>query len=301
MLLPTSQGALRLFRFAGINVYLHWSWFVVAVIELRGGAGQFRSLGWNALEYGSLFGIVLLHEFGHALACRSVGGQAEQIVLWPFGGVAYVNPPQRPGATLWSIAAGPLVNVALLGLATGALVLNRWLGWVAPKTDPHDYLWSLWFINFGLLCFNLLPVYPLDGGQMLRSVLWFWLGRARSLAVATGIGLVGVLGLVGVAIWWRSFWIGLMAVFISFNCWRGWKQAQALLRLARLPRHAEFACPVCGEAPPQLAVWMCGSCRLAYDPFATGGTCPQCGALPATTTCVNCGEAYPFWEWRRVG
>jgi Zn-dependent protease len=69
---------------------------------------------WNALEYVTLFGIVLLHEMGHALACRQVGGQANLIVLWPLGGVAYVSPPPRPGATLWSIAAGPLVNVALL-------------------------------------------------------------------------------------------------------------------------------------------------------------------------------------------
>ena len=49
----------------------------------------------------------MLHEFGHALACRQVGGQADLIVLWPLGGVAYVNPPPRPGALLWSIAAGP--------------------------------------------------------------------------------------------------------------------------------------------------------------------------------------------------
>ena len=55
-----------------------------------------------------------MHEFGHALACRQVGGKANQIMLWPLGGVAYVSPPQRPGAMLWSIAAGPLVNVVLV-------------------------------------------------------------------------------------------------------------------------------------------------------------------------------------------
>ena len=68
----------------------------------------------NVLEYLALFGIVLLHEFGHALACRQVGGTADRIMLWPLGGVAYVNPPSRPGATLWSLAAGPLVNVAAI-------------------------------------------------------------------------------------------------------------------------------------------------------------------------------------------
>ena len=76
--------------------------------------GSYSSLGWNGLEYLSLFVIVLLHEFGHAMACRQTGGTANRILLWPLGGVAYVNPPKRPGANLWSTAAGPLVNLALL-------------------------------------------------------------------------------------------------------------------------------------------------------------------------------------------
>ena len=95
-------------------MFLHWSWFLVAVYEIQGRAGRYSSITWNVLEYLALFLIVLLHEFGHSLACRQVGGRANQIVLWPLGGVAYVDPPPRPGATLWSIAAGPLVNVVLL-------------------------------------------------------------------------------------------------------------------------------------------------------------------------------------------
>ena len=103
-----------MFRIAGIDLYLHWSWFVVALYEIGSRVTGYSSPVWNALEYLTLFGIVLLHEMGHALACRQVGGEANLIVLWPLGGVAYVSPPPRPGATLWSIAAGPLVNVALL-------------------------------------------------------------------------------------------------------------------------------------------------------------------------------------------
>ena len=113
--MPSSrQGSIRLFQFKGINVFLHWSWFLVAAYEIQSRKGRYSSITWNVLEYLALFLIVTLHEFGHSLACRQVGGQANQIVLWPLGGVAYVDPPQRPGATLWSIAAGPLVNVALL-------------------------------------------------------------------------------------------------------------------------------------------------------------------------------------------
>src|SRR5216683_5045534 len=108
------KNSIRLFRFSGIQVSLHWSWFLVAAYEISDRQRAYSSITWNVLEYLALFLIVMLHEFGHALACRQVGGVANQIVLWPLGGVAYVNPPQRPGAFLWSIAAGPLVNVALL-------------------------------------------------------------------------------------------------------------------------------------------------------------------------------------------
>src|SRR5580700_6085242 len=122
--MPTGrQGSIRLFRFKGIDVFLHWSWFLVAVFEINARAGRYTFVGWNILEYLALFVIVLMHEFGHALACRQVGGNSNQIVLWPLGGVAYVDPPPRPGATLWSIAAGPLVNVALFPILGGLLTL----------------------------------------------------------------------------------------------------------------------------------------------------------------------------------
>jgi len=104
--MPGARGAIRIFRLAGIDVFLHWSWFVVAYYEIQARRGGYSSLVWNAAEYLAVFVIVTMHEFGHSLACRSVGGTANQIVLWPLGGVAYVDPPQRPGATLWSIAAG---------------------------------------------------------------------------------------------------------------------------------------------------------------------------------------------------
>ncbi len=94
---------------------------------------KYSSVTWNVLEYLALFLIVMLHEFGHALACRQVGGTANQIVLWPLGGVAYVDPPPRPGATLWSIAAGPLVNVALLPVLFGARHLSRITGMGATR------------------------------------------------------------------------------------------------------------------------------------------------------------------------
>src|SRR6266436_2942705 len=229
--MPTSrQGSIRLFRFSGIDVFLHWSWFVVAAYEINGRTGAYSSLTWNVLEYLSLFLIVMLHEFGHALACRQVGGNANRIVLWPLGGVAYVNPPPRPGATLWSIAAGPLVNLILLPILSLLGMLNRALGWAEAMPNAHAWLRAVWFINLGLLIFNILPIYPLDGGQILRSLLWFVVGRARSLMIATIIGFVGVAALIGAAIVARSVWFGVIAVFMLTTCWSGLRQALVLSR-----------------------------------------------------------------------
>ncbi len=233
-MLPTRQGSIRLFRFASIDVFLHWSWFLVAVYQFTQRKDNYYDPFWSAAEYLALFGIVLMHEFGHALACRSTGGQANQIVLWPFGGVAYVAPPDRPGATLWSIAAGPLVNVVLMPVFLALVWMSNHYGWAVSRPDTAEFLHSLAWINGILLVFNVLPVYPLDGGQILRSLLWFMVGRGRSLQVAAIIGLVGGLGLLGYALWAWSIWMILITLFLMSNSWQALKRSRELIEIDRL-------------------------------------------------------------------
>ncbi|SPF37938.1 Peptidase M50 [Candidatus Sulfotelmatobacter kueseliae] len=302
--MPTRQGSIHLFRFSGIDLYLHWSWFVVALFEIRGGMGTYSSVAWNLLEYLALFLIVTLHEFGHALACRQVGGRANQIVLWPLGGVAYVDPPPRPGATLWSIAAGPLVNVALIPVLLILVTTSRSLGWAKAVPDADSLLGMVWWINSRLLIFNMLPIYPLDGGQILRSLLWFVLGRARSLMVAVILGFLSV-AFIGFALWihptWLGglspTWLGILALFMLMNCWGGLQHARALLRFAKLPRRNGFACPECKTAPPVGELWKCGQCEQTFDTFQTGAVCPRCGMQYPVTKCMDCGRAHPMSEW----
>src|SRR5436190_19321170 len=220
-------GTIRLFKFSGITVYLHFSWFLIAAYEFSRRIAVYTSPVWAAFEYIALFAIVLLHEFGHALACRQTGGIANRIVLWPLGGIAFVNPPRRPGAMLWSIAAGPLVNVILLPILSIALVVFR----SDEPTDVSLFVYHVWWINLGLLIFNIMPIYPLDGGQILRSLLWFPLGEIRSLQIASVVGLIGSIALAALA-WFIGmdvFWTAIMAFFLISRAIAGWQYAKALV------------------------------------------------------------------------
>jgi Zn-dependent protease len=295
--MPTRNGSIKLFRLFGIDVYIHWAWFI-AFIYFTSRPHQYSNYGWNALEVLGLFLIVLTHEFGHQLACRQVGGSTHDIVLWPLGGVAYVNPPQRPGAQLWSIAAGPLVNVALIPILAGLVSASSHLGWFDTNPNAYELIHSIYIINYALLIFNLIPVFPLDGGQILRSLLWYPFGRANSLFAASIIGFIGVAGLFLVAIFAGSIWMSIMAVFVLMSCWSGLMQARALGKMAKISRREGFACPSCKAAPPAGAVWRCAQCGNQFDTFATNATCPHCNAQYNLTQCIDCGVRSPLNGWR---
>jgi len=297
-MLTARNGSIHLFRFKGIDVFLHWSWFLIAVYEIQSRKGSYSSVGWIVAEYLAFFLIVTLHEFGHALACRQVGGKADRIVLWPLGGVAYVDPPPRAGATLWSIAAGPLVNVVLWPILMVLAMMTEATGSSNEiLANLHQLLQALLWVNKVLLVFNMLPIYPLDGGQILRALLWFVLGRGRSLMVATILGFVGVIGFFGLAIWQGSVWYGALAVFMLMNCWGGLQHARALLRMAKLPRRNGFACPNCKAAPPVGEYWKCGQCGQPFDTFENWAKCPHCGMQFAQTRCLECGQQNPVSQW----
>lgn len=294
------SGSIPLFRVAGIRVYLHWAWFIMAWIMVWPYAPNYTRMGWAFAGYAGLFLIVLLHEFGHAFATRQTGGKADEILLWPFGGVAYVQPTPRPAAHLWAIAAGPLVNVALIPVIFGLMWLRRATGFTAEIPAAREFLIDLHDINLRLLIFNMLPLYPLDGGQILRSLLWFKLGQARSLYVATIISFVGIPAL---GFWAYTqnpgqwIWILVMGGYILQGCIQSFKHAQALLALEKRPRHRGFACPSCHQAPPGGPIWRCSQCGNGFDPFSTRAVCPHCQTAQEATLCPHCGTASPIARW----
>jgi Zn-dependent protease len=299
-------GSLWLFRLAGIDVYLHWTWLLVAWIQVQARAGAaedgswvlplYQSGAWYALQYIALFGIVLLHEFGHALACRQVGGWADTIVLWPLGGIAFVKPPPRPGASLWTVAAGPLVNVALIPVLGALFLLGSQIEGSVLGSDVFLFLRAMFFVNLLLLFFNLLPVYPLDGGQIFHAALWFVIGRADSLLVVSILGMIiggcgMLLSLLG------SFFLLILSAFVLVVAAAGFRHGLMLSRVLRGPHHKEAACPSCGFSPPVGNYWTCDECGTRFDTFSCRAQCPGCGKLFRTAVCPECYHKHPIGDW----
>ncbi|MDB5298398.1 MAG: hypothetical protein JWO87_61 [Phycisphaerales bacterium] len=288
------NSGLRVFRILGVDVCVHWSWLLALplCVPFRNQIAQ--TTPWIVADAAALFVLVLLHEFGHALACKSVGGTARRIVLWPLGGLAFVTPPQRPWAVIWCMAAGPLVNLAIVPLTLAAFYLGQ------SFEVSHDLMAFIEFVvivNLLLLAFNLLPFYPLDGGQILRGLLWLAFGRVPSLLVASAIGLfVGVVVLVLAAAFW-NFWLFVTALFGAMQACTGMLQAWRLRRILSGPRRPGFVCPNCRREPPVGDHWRCEKCAHRLDAFVDRFACPKCADPNRTIPCIDCGMKAPPEEW----
>jgi Zn-dependent protease len=230
-------GSVPLFTAFGIRVRAHAMLIIAIVLLLLFGTG-FGTPVDRLIAAAALFGIVLLHEFGHCFAARYVGGSADEIIMHPLGGVAFASAPRRPWPTFVTVAGGPAVNIAICAVAATALWLafgvhawnlldpkslgRAWLhGYVVNETQW--LLWGRWLYwihvtSWGLFVFNLLPIYPFDGGQLLQSMLWPKFGYYKSMLFAATTGIVGgallaVFGLIG-----GGFFLMLIGIMGVFNC-----------------------------------------------------------------------------------
>jgi Zn-dependent protease len=201
-------SSIELGRIFGIRIGINWSWLVVvALITWTLAAGIFpeSNPGLSDGTYIVLaivaaalfFASLLLHELGHAVQARREGLEIEGITLWLFGGVAkFKGTFPSAGAEFRIAIAGPLVSLVL-----GVLFVLA--AWATPEPEEVDAVVAwLGYINLTLLVFNLLPALPLDGGRVLRSILWQvrgdfrWATRAAA-TVGRGFGYLFIaLGIV---------------------------------------------------------------------------------------------------------
>ena len=234
--------SLQLGRILDVTVRVHVLFLVFIVIELLrpifGSSGL--GVGPTVMLLASLFGVVLVHEFGHCLACRWSGGAADEILMWPLGGLAYCRPRERWTAHLITAAGGPMVNVLLLAVLVPAIGLwtGRWWGVAIPNPIslslpvavaapwPLMTLYLLNVVSLVLLLFNLLPIFPLDGGRILQALLWPKVGYVRSMRYAVRVGYVGAIGLGIMGFVNGNVMLVCIAVFGGITCYITHRQLQ---------------------------------------------------------------------------
>lgn len=185
---------------AGIAVRIHWTFALLLIWvgwgHLAEGHGVAGAVGGVALML-ALFGCVVLHELGHALAARRYGIPTRDITLYPIGGVARLERmPEDPRQELVVAAAGPGVNAVL---AVGLAALLTAGGWgdflAAGPALGAPLLVNLAWANVALALFNLLPAFPMDGGRVLRARLAMRMPRARATRIAASVGKLLAMGL----------------------------------------------------------------------------------------------------------
>ena len=212
------KWSLRLGRFLGIDVSVHVTFLLLlGFLTLAHGLAG-RSLGAAAtglVFFVGLFGCVLLHEFGHALAARAFGIGTRDITLLPIGGVARLERmPDRPLQELAVALAGPAVNVVIAaGLAAGLFATRAWQPWGELSATGGNLAERLLVANVFLAVFNLLPAFPMDGGRVLRALLALRGDHAWATRVAARLGQ-GMAVLFGFAGLFTNPMLLLIALFV---------------------------------------------------------------------------------------
>lgn len=239
------SGSIPLFTAFGIRVRMHVSLLLLIVLTLATASTSVGIGVQNAITGSAiLFGIILLHEFGHCFAARSVGGDANEILMWPLGGLAYANAPNRAWPQFVTAAGGPLVNVFICLFTAAVLLIINWhatdFTWNPlshkfhiPYGNPAAYyLWWIFIVSWALLLFNLVPVFPLDGGRIFQTLLWFKLGYYRATMIAAVVGMCGSVLMAIFGLTQLGSWSGLLLICIGASCFMTCYMLRAQLKAA---------------------------------------------------------------------
>jgi Zn-dependent protease len=207
------SSGLSLGQVAGIEIRVSWLLLIYWLFDLSHRSHDESFIFPWLLGVVLMFGSILLHELGHCFAARRVGGDAREILLWPLGGLAYCESPPRWKARLAVAAGGPLVTVLILGASYAGFAIGRGpleeetslAFWTARRTLVH------W--NFVILIFNLIPLYPMDGGRIFHSFAWGFFGRgmshplngyAKASRITYAVSLVTGIAGIALAVYWKD-------------------------------------------------------------------------------------------------
>ena len=225
------RSNVKLGRVSGIEIGLHYSWFIIAALIVFSLGEHFRQVNPNwsngetwavALFTAVLFFVsLLLHELAHSLVAQARGLRVSAITLFALGGVSQIQDDATDAKTeFWVAIAGP---IASLVIGFGCLGIALGLGWqlsTEPQTAVTGVLVWLGYINIVLAAFNMIPGFPLDGGRVLRSIVWATTKDAgRSTRIAARVGQVVAFLFILDGIWRFFSGAGIGGLWIAFIGW----------------------------------------------------------------------------------
>jgi Zn-dependent protease len=228
----------------GIPIRVHVTFLFALIWGAFVWGGGADGLLWGGLLTVALFGLVLLHELGHALAAQRYGIDVNDIVLLPIGGVARLSRmPDELRQELVVALAGPAVNAAMLVLVAPAVIIS--LAGQATSGGPlalpatsipgvANFVAFLVLANVSLLLFNMLPAFPMDGGRVLRALLALRLSYVKATNLAVVVGRVFAVGFAVAGIASGSFGLALVALFVFFGAGTEGQQVNFRERLLEL-------------------------------------------------------------------
>jgi len=225
------HSQIKLGRVFGIEIGLHYSWIVIALLIVFSLAGHFRETNpqWGdgvvlvtAVITGVLFFAALIaHELAHSLVAQSRGLPVKSITLFALGGVSQIEKEASDAKTeFWIAIVGPLTSFVIGAVL---LALSSALGWRSmepPKTPVLAMMVWLGYINVALAIFNLVPGYPLDGGRVLRATAW-WITKdpVRSTRIAARVGQAVALFFIVVGVYRLFSGAGFAGLWIAIIGW----------------------------------------------------------------------------------
>ncbi|MDA7705244.1 site-2 protease family protein [Rickettsiales bacterium] len=187
-----TKNSINIAKLFGINVQIHWSFLFLLLFfffsSLYQNSGMEEAIA-RVLFIISIFGCVILHEFGHALTARKFGCKTKRIIIFPLGGIAEMAKlPEKPSQEFLVAIAGPMVNFVIAALLYLHLESFQYLDFEENNLIKNNFTENLLNINIILGVFNLIPAFPMDGGRILRSLLAIKFNRAKATKIAANLG-----------------------------------------------------------------------------------------------------------------